>query len=140
MPETRPIKIGTIDHVVLRVSDLSRMQAFYCDLLGCRVEKVQAELGLTQLRAGASLIDLVDVAGKLGRMGGSAPGRAGRNMDHFCLRLESFDGPAIQRYLRDRGVDPGEVVQRYGAEGNGPSLYVEDPEGNVVELKAPPPA
>ncbi|MGD9742785.1 MAG: VOC family protein [Dongiaceae bacterium] len=138
MSEARPISIGTIDHVVLRVTDLDRMRAFYCDILGCRVEKHQAELGLLQLRAGASLIDLVDVAGRLGRMGGRAAGIEGRNMDHFCLRLDRFDGPAIQRYLSDRGIDPGEIVQRYGAAGTGPSLYIEDPEGNTVELKAPP--
>ena len=133
-----PIRIEAIDHVVLRVRDVARLKAFYCDVLGCSVEKLQAEIGLTQLRAGRSLIDLVDVAGKLGRAGGGAPGTQGRNLDHFCLRLGDFDAGAIRAHLAAHGIDAGEPVGRYGAEGEGPSIYIEDPEGNVVELKAPP--
>jgi len=138
MSKNRPIAIQGIDHVVLRVREVGRVQRFYCDVLGCTVEKLQADIGLTQLRAGRSLIDLVDVAGKLGRMGGAAPGAEGRNMDHVCLRVERLDGPAIAAYLEANAVKPGEIVQRYGAEGNGPSMYLEDPEGNIVELKGPP--
>jgi glyoxylase I family protein len=132
------ITIRDIDHVVLRVSDLERMRAFYCDVLGCELEKVQEGLGLTQLRAGRALIDLVSVAGPIGQTGGAAPGKSGRNMDHFCLRVEPFDGEAILAFLKANGVDVGEVVSRYGAEGSGPSIYITDPEGNVVELKGPP--
>lgn len=138
MAAENPIRIETIDHVVLRVSDVARLVAFYCDVLGCRVEKIQAGIGLTQLRAGASLIDLVDVAGTLGRAGGAAPGAQGRNMDHLCLRLAGFDAAAIRAHLAAHGVAAGAPVSRYGAEGEGPSIYIEDPEGNVVELKAPP--
>src|SRR5262247_1431953 len=122
MARANPIVIQGLDHVVLRVRDVARMQAFYCDVLGCTVEKIQAEIGLTQLRAGRSLIDLVDVAGKLGRMGGAAPGKEGRNMDHVCLRVERLDGPAIRAYLESKGVKGGDVVSRYGAEGDGPSM------------------
>ena len=61
-------------------------------------------------------------------------------MDHFCLRVEPFDGPAIASFLAANGVDPGEIVPRYGAEGSGPSIYLIDPEGNTVELKGPGPA
>ena len=129
-----------LDHVVLRAPDVAAMSRFYCEVLGCGVEKLQPAIGLTQLRAGRTLIDLVDVAGPLGRQGGAPPGSEGRNMDHFCLRIEPFDGPAIAAHLRRHGVDPGEVVQRYGAEGSGPSLYLQDPEGNTVELKGPPAA
>jgi catechol 2,3-dioxygenase-like lactoylglutathione lyase family enzyme len=135
---SNPIAILGLDHVVLRVSDLARMQRFYCDVLGCTVEKVQAEIGLTQLRAGRALIDLVDVAGKLGRMGGAAPGAEGRNMDHLCLRVERLDHAALRAHLAANGVAAGEIVERYGAEGYGPSMYLTDPEGNVVELKGPP--
>ena len=138
MARANPIVIHGLDHVVLRVRDVARMQAFYCDVLGCSVEKVQAEIGLTQLRAGRSLIDLVDVAGKLGKMGGTPPGREGRNMDHLCLRVERLDGATLEAYLRSKSVAPGEIVSRYGAEGDGPSMYLTDPEGNVVELKGPP--
>ncbi len=127
-----------IDHVVLRVVDEPRMTRFYCDVLGCTVEKRQDKIGLVQLRAGRSLIDLVPVSGPLGREGGAPPGKEGRNMDHLCLRVEPFVAPAIQAHLRAHGVEPGEVRRRYGAEGDGPSIYISDPEGNTVELKGPP--
>jgi len=131
------IAIAALDHVVLRVADLERAKAFYRDVLGCPVEKWQPELGLLQLRAGAALIDLVPLDGKLGREGGAGPGAEGRNLDHFCVRLERFDESALRAHLAAHGVEAGAVVQRYGAEGNGPSLYIEDPDGNTVELKAP---
>ncbi|MES2038326.1 MAG: VOC family protein [Pseudomonadota bacterium] len=131
-------KIREIDHLVLRVKDLDSMLHFYCDVLGCPVERRQEEIGLTQLRAGRSLIDLITVTGKLGRMGGAAPGKEGRNMDHLCLRVEPFDLASIKTHLQTHGVTVGEVGQRYGAEGDGLSIYISDPEGNVVELKGPP--
>lgn len=132
------IRIRELDHVVLRVVDLEAMLAFYCGVLGCTVERRQDDLGLVQLRAGRSLIDLVPVAGKLGRAGGGAPLSAAHNLDHFCLRLETFDEPAIRAQLEAAGVRVGEVRLRNGAEGLGPSLYVQDPGGNTVELKGPP--
>lgn len=132
------IRIREIDHIVLRVVDLDRMIRFYCDALGCTVERRQEEIGLVQLRAGRSLIDLVPVEGKLGRMGGRAPEKEGRNVDHFCVRVEPFDEAAIRKHLLMHGASPGPVEQRFGAEGAGPSIYVADPEENVVELKGPP--
>ena len=131
------IRIREIDHLVLRVVDLERMLRFYCDALGCSVERRQEALGLVQLRAGRSLLDLVPVSGKLGAAGGAAPGREGRNLDHFCFRVEPFDEVAIRRQLQVHGVEAGPLESRYGAEGAGPSLYITDPEGNVVELKGP---
>ena len=133
-----PIIIREIDHVVLRVRDVDRMRDFYCSVLGCSVEKVQESLGLVQLRAGRSLIDLASIDGEIGRAGGAAPGREGRNMDHFCLRIEAFDAAAIKAHLMVQGVSYGEVAMRYGADGKGPSVYIADPEGNTVELKGPP--
>lgn len=130
--------IKQIDHLVLRVNDLDAMLRFYRDVLGCPLEKVQEALGLYQLRAGSSLIDLVPVDGTLGRAGGAAPGSEGRNLDHLCLSIEPFDGEAIRRHLREWGYAPGPVETRYGAQGEGPSIYVADPEGNLVELKGPP--
>jgi glyoxylase I family protein len=137
---TRPIPftIRGLDHVVLRVRDVARVERFYREALGCSLEKLQPEIGLTQLRAGTTLIDLVDIDGKIGREGGAAPGKEGRNMDHFCLRIDPFDAPAIAAHLRAHGVEPGETGTRYGADGNGPSIYLDDPEGNRVELKGPP--
>ncbi|MEQ1686209.1 MAG: VOC family protein [Burkholderiaceae bacterium] len=127
-----------LDHLVLRVRELDTMLAFYCGALGCTVERRQDGIGLVQLRAGAALIDLVPVDGKLGRMGGAAPGREARNLDHFCLRIAAFDEAQIRQQLAAHGVDAGPVESRYGAEGEGPSIYLDDPEGNVVELKGPP--
>jgi glyoxylase I family protein len=132
------INIRAIDHLVLRVVDLEGMVRFYSEVIGCPVERRQDELGLVQLRAGASLIDLVSVAGKLGRAGGAAPAVDGRNVDHFCLRVEPFDEPALRRQLEAAGVRVGDVGSRYGAEGEGPSVYISDPEGNTIELKGPP--
>ena len=134
------IQLQRIDHVVLRIRDEAEMLRFYCDILGCGIERRLDDLGLIQLRAGAALIDLVPVDGELGRAGGAAPGREGRNMDHLCLRVEPFDAEALRTHLLSAGLAPGEVKRRYGAEGFGPSLYIEDPEGNVVELKGPPEA
>ena len=132
------IRLREIDHLVLRVVDLGRMERFYCEVLGCTVEKRQEALGLVQLRAGRSLVDLVPVSGPLGQMGGAAPGAEGRNLDHFCFRVDPFDVEAIRAHLAAHGSSAGEVAQRYGAEGYGPSLYLTDPEGNTVELKGPP--
>lgn len=130
--------ITNIDHLVLRVVNLDLMIDFYVNVLGCSMEKTQDDLGLYQLRAGNSLIDFITVNGPLGRTGGAAPGPEGRNLDHFCLRIEPFNAEEIMEYLQGKGIDPGQVESRYGAEGDGPSLYVTDPEGNVVELKGPP--
>ena len=132
-----PFKLVAIDHVVLRVTDLPRSLAFYIDGLGSSIEKVQDDLGLTQLRAGSSLIDLVTLSGKLGRAGGAAPGTEGRNVDHFALDIEPFDEAAIRAHLQTHGIAIGESGRRYGAKGYGPSIYVTDPDGNVVELKGP---
>lgn len=132
------IRPRELDHLVLRVSDLARMLEFYCDVLGCSVERRQDGIGLVQLRAGRSILDLVPVDGELGRAGGAAPGKEGRNLDHFCLRVEPFDEAGIRRHLAAHGIEAGPLASRYGAEGAGPSLYVTDPEGNVVELKGPP--
>ena len=131
------IAVREIDHLVLRVSDAETMLAFYRDVLDCTLERRQDEIGLIQLRAGRSLIDLVPVDGALGRAGGAAPGPEGRNLDHFCLRVEPFDEADIRRRLARHGIDAGPLALRYGAEGEGPSLYLSDPEGNVVELKGP---
>ena len=128
-------RIRQIDHVVLRVVDVQAMLDFYIGALGCTLEKVQEDIGLYQVRAGSSLIDFVPVDGKLGRQGGAAPGAEGRNLDHLCLRLEDFDPVSVTAELKGKNVAVGPVESRYGAEGEGPSIYVTDPEGNVVELR-----
>ena len=129
-----------IDHLVLRIVDVAAMLHFYCNVLGCPVELQDDSIGLIQLRAGQGLIDLVPVTGKLGREGGGAPDPRARNLDHFCLRIEPFDEADIRRHLAAFGIEAGDTQSRNGAEGEGPSIYVEDPEGNIVELKGPPTA
>ena len=122
--------VRKLDHVVLRVADLDRAIAFYRDVLGCAVERRVESIDLVQMRAGESLIDLIKA--------GSGPEVAAGNMDHFALRIDPFDEAALRWHLESHGVKVGEVAQRYGAEGNGPSLYIEDRDGNTVELKGPP--
>jgi catechol 2,3-dioxygenase-like lactoylglutathione lyase family enzyme len=134
---TLAITIREIDHIVLRVLQLDTMIRFYCDVLGCRIERRQDEIGLVQLRAGSALVDLAPVDGKLGKMGGAAPGREGRNLDHVCFRVAPFDADAIRAHLAAHDVQAGPVESRYGAEGEGPSIYLQDPEGNTIELKGP---
>jgi catechol 2,3-dioxygenase-like lactoylglutathione lyase family enzyme len=131
------LNIREIDHVVLRVKDIDAMRRFYCDVLGAMHVAYRPELGMSHLRAGVSMIDLVEVDGPLGKQGGAAPGRQGRNMDHFCVRVEPFDQDAIVAHLERHGVAVGEIRNRFGAEGNGISIYLTDPEGNTVELKGP---
>jgi catechol 2,3-dioxygenase-like lactoylglutathione lyase family enzyme len=130
-------RIKGIDHIVLRVRDGDAMTRFYCEALGCTVERREDEIGLIQLRAGAQQIDIVPVGGVLGREGGAAPGEEGRNLDHFCLRIDPFEPDAIHSHLAKFGIAAGPVKQRYGAEGMGSSIYFDDPEGNRVELKGP---
>ena len=125
------IRVAGLDHLVLRVADLDRAIQFYGEVLGCHVERRLEEPKLVQLRAGSSMIDLVPA--------GSAPHPAeARNLDHFAVRIITFDFPALVAHLKRHGIEAGEVRRRYGAEGYGSSLYITDPDGNVVELKGPP--
>lgn len=136
----RPFTIKHIDHLVLRVSDLPRSIAFYTELLGCTVSRVREDLGMVHLATGTAMLDLVTLDGPLGLPGGAAPGAEGRNLHHFCLRIEPFDEPALTAYLQAAGVKVEPAEKRYGAEGEGLSLYCYDPDGNQVELKGPVPA
>jgi len=122
-----------LDHVVLRVADIDGASRWYEAVLGARVERILPGIGLTQLRIGASLLDLVPLPA-----GEERP--AAGNMDHFCVELAAFDEAAIRAHLEAHGVAPNEVHRRYGARGHGPSMYLTDPDGNTVELKGPPDA
>ncbi|RLQ21377.1 VOC family protein [Seongchinamella sediminis] len=129
------IAVLGLDHVVLRTSRMDEMLHFYGTVLGCELEReLPPELGLKQLRAGSALIDLVDVDSELGRAGGGPPSGA-NNMDHFCLQIQAREEEELLRYLRSQGVSTGTFERRYGAQGFGNSLYLRDPEGNVVELR-----
>jgi glyoxylase I family protein len=120
-----------LDHVVLRVADVDRACRWYGAVLGAQVERILPSIGLTQLRVGASLLDLVPIPA------GEEPPVRG-NMDHFCVDLAAFDEVAIRAHLQAYGIAPGDVGRRYGARGHGPSMYLSDPDGNTVELKGPP--
>ncbi|MEQ8859797.1 MAG: VOC family protein [Pseudomonadales bacterium] len=138
MSESVPFQLERIDHVVLRARNSDALVSFYRDVLGCPVEREAVDLGLVQLRAGASLIDVIAVDGPLGRAGGAAPRSAGaQNLDHVCLRVSPFEPAVLSAHLRRHGAEPSAVRHVYGAEGRGPSIYVDDPEGNTVELKGP---
>jgi len=134
MSDAKPINVTRIDHVVLRVTDMQTMIGFYRDVIGCRLERGPGDNGLAQLRAGDSLIDLVDIRGRLGGSG-ETPSRSAPNVDHVCLQVTPWDERTILAHLRAHGVEPGDVADRYGATGHGPSIYITDPEGNTVELK-----
>ena len=138
IPDDRPINLAAIDHVVFRVRDVAGAIRFYEAVLGAKLEKSVPDIGLYQMRAGTSLIDLVDVAGELGREGGAAPGEGGHNVDHVCLRVLPWDEGAILAHLARHGITDVEIASRYGAQGQGPSIYIHDPAGNKLELKGPP--
>ena len=131
------IEIVAIDHIVLRTSKLEAMLYFYCDVLGCHIERKTSDTtGLTQLRAGGALIDIVTVNSELGRLGGDAPSDSGNNLDHFCLQLKPISEQSIKQHLLKFGINEGDFERRYGAQGYGQSIYIKDPEGNTVELRA----
>ena len=131
-----PFSVQCIDHIVLRVSELRRSIDFYGSVLGCEVVKRRDDLGLVHLRAGASMIDLVSIDGTLGSRGGAGPASEGKNMDHVCLRIDSFDEAQVVAHLASHGLAPlGGATVNFGAEGDGLSLYFTDPDGNIIELK-----
>lgn len=133
-----PFSLATIDHVVLRVPDMERALAFYGVVLGAPVERRVDTFGLVQLRAGDSIIDLVDVGTAWLKAEGAKPFTPDiRNVDHICIRVDPFDEGMIERHLKANGIEIIERGQRYGAQGNGPSVYVRDPFGTVIELKGP---
>lgn len=133
-----PFSVERIDHLVFRVRDLDASATFYESVLGCKVERRRPDLGLIHVRAGASMIDLVAVDGRLGLVGGQGPQSEGRNVDHICLRIEPFRETDIVEHLACFGIKPrGPATWNFGAEGDGLSLYLTDPDGNVIELKGP---
>ncbi|WP_286269746.1 VOC family protein [Thalassotalea hakodatensis] len=131
------LKIKAIDHIVLRTNKLDEMLNFYCQVLGCHIEReTEDSLGLTQLRAGNALIDIVTIDSELGQMGGAAPSDSGINVDHFCLQLELISEQDIAQHLKNHHIPFNGFERRYGAQGYGQSVYIKDPQGNTVELRS----
>ena len=128
------IRITKLDHVVVRAQDLDKLVSFYCDVLGCSFEHSSKVVeGLVHLRAGTSFIDIMQAED------GYEPLTGGRgNMDHLCIQVEPFSQEEMTDYLNRHGAGPGEFGRRFGADGDGISVYIRDPEGNEVELKAGP--
>lgn len=129
-----PFRLEGLDHVVLLVTDMAAARAFYCDVLGCTVDREMPAYGLLQLRAGRSLIDLVDTASGEGAWA-RPPVGGGRNMDHVCIVATGYDPDAVRSHLQSHGVESLEEGVRYGASGDGYSIYFSDPFGNRIELK-----
>lgn len=130
------IRVKMIDHIVLRTVNKDEMIRFYSEVLGCRVERrLPAHVGLTQLRAGESLIDIVDVDSELGRAGGPPPSGTEKNVDHFCLQIEAISEKDLRGWLESNGIEVGDFEVRYGAEAFGSSVYIRDPDNNIVELR-----
>jgi len=130
--------LGSLDHIVLRVSDIDRCVDFYESVLGCVVEMAHTEIGLYQLRAGDFIIDLLEAAGPIGAEGGAQPGPTGHNVDHFCIRIKPFDEAALREHFSGHGVEAGPLLNNWGGDGRGPSMYIADPAGNRVDVKGPP--
>ncbi len=117
--------IKGIDHIVLRTNRIEQMLWFYCDMLNCIIENQQPEIGLTQLRAGDNLIDLVSIDSQQPQ---------GKNLEHFCLRVTPFDYSALEKHFKRNNIEPQRFGKRYGAQGMVYSFYISDPEGNEVEI------
>jgi glyoxylase I family protein len=131
-----PFALEGIDHVVLLVDGMAAARNFYCEVIGCNVDNELPEYGMLQLRAGAALIDLVDISSEEGAWARS-PAAGGRNMDHVCLATGAWDETAMRVHLAAHEVEIVEEGIRYGARGDGLSFYVKDPSGNTIELKGP---
>lgn len=130
---SQPFRILGLDHVVIRTGAPDRLERFYVEVLGCEVARRQDDIGLVQLRAGHSLIDLLAT-----KDDPPAAQTGSGNMDHLCLRVEPFEAEAIRRHLLRHGCDSEPAALRYGADGRGLSIYLRDPAGNRIELKGPP--
>src|ERR1700704_1085447 len=105
-----PVKIAELDHVVFRCRDQQKMLDFYTRLMGLVEERRIDQIGLIQLRAGRSMIDLVPSEGMVDEKS--------QNVDHVCLGIEATDMAAIAQNLRDASVEViGEPATRYGARG-----------------------
>ena len=123
------VRVIGFDHVVLNCVDVERSLAWYVDELGLepvRVDEWRAgQVLFPSVRIDATtLIDLL------------AADRSGTNLDHVCLVIEPDDLAALGASGRFDVVGDGPVEGLFGAQGFASSLYVRDPDGNVVELRA----
>lgn len=130
------ISIEAIDHIVLRTDQYKPLIRFYCNILGCEIIREAHDFSLTQLKAGNALIDIIDIAGTLGREGGPVSTGKANNLDHFCLQIAPFEEPDLIAYLKQHSVPHSDFETRFGAQGYGRSIYIQDIIGNTIELRA----
>ena len=124
------LRVTNLDHLVLRVADVERAIAWYGGVLGLEVLRLdewrQQRVFFPSVRVDATTI--IDVL--------AAP-REGENVDHLCLVLDSSTD--LQALVDGGTFDVVEgPVTRWGARGDGTSIYVRDPDGNLVELRTYP--
>ncbi len=119
--------------MLLLVRGMDETLAFYEGVLGARLETRLPEYGMAELRAGASHLDVVDIAVPEGAWA-RPPIAGGRNVDHFALRLGACDEGALRHHLVEHGIAVVEERVNDDVRGKALSLYVRDPSGNTVEL------
>jgi len=126
------------DHIVLNVEDEENMVRFYEEILGFPAERMDAyrkgEVPFPSARVNADTI--IDFFPKK-MWSGKGPDRKGRpNLNHFCIACGKGDWDALKKRLEENGIPiedgPG---KRWGARGDGISIYFRDPEDNLVEVR-----
>jgi glyoxylase I family protein len=134
--QPNPLQLRGVDHVALRVRSLDRSIAFYCSVLRCEVAARNEDAGIVHLRAGAQMIDLIWLEGRMGKSGGAEPRVEARNMHHICLAYEPHDSDALFAYLDAQKIEHSAKPQdNLGAGGQGTSVYLADPDENLIEVK-----
>lgn len=129
-----PFAVRGLDHVVLLVDNMAAAKGFYRGVVGCTVERELQKYGMVQLRAGAALIDLVDISSQEGAWARPVVA-GGRNVDHVALDTGDWDEAEMRAHLAVHGITIVEEGLRGGAKGEDLSFYVRDPAGNQIELK-----
>ena len=129
-----PFELRAIDHVVLIVDDLERAVKWFAEVVGATEEHSLRQFGMVQLRAGASMIDLVDAASEKGEWARPKVD-GGRNMDHLCLEIGPVTKAAMEAHLQKHELAVEETGWRSGAKGQGYSWYIRDPWDHQIELK-----
>ena len=126
-----PLHVLALDHIVLECADVETTLAWYLDVLGLQPVRVdewhRGEAPFPSVRVSAdTIIDLI-------RGATASNGGSGGRLDHFCVVVEPVDLEAVASSGTFDVVEG--PATRYGARGNGTSLYVRDPDGTVVELR-----
>lgn len=131
------LTIAAMDHIVLNVRDMDTMLDFYTNVLGLKGERIEAfrqgQVPFPSVRISAdTLIDLFPVRSA----SEAAVAPQAENLNHFCMVIEPTDMHQVIAHLKAHGVAVDEgPVSRWGAHGNGTSIYFNDPEKNRIEIR-----